>query len=54
MVFYSLNLDVTINPLPQEVPNPVRCDEDELHASYGAAHTLLGRRPGGIMPPESR
>src|SRR6266566_3677265 len=30
----SLNLDVPINPLPQEVPNPVRCDEDEVHSSY--------------------
>ena len=34
----SLNLDVTINPLPQEVPNPVRCDEDEVHCSYDAVY----------------
>jgi hypothetical protein len=30
----ALGLDVTINPLPQEVANPIRCDEDEEHASY--------------------
>jgi hypothetical protein len=30
----ALNLEVTINPLPQEVPNPIRCDEDDVHASY--------------------
>src|SRR5205823_6468378 len=30
----ALNLEVTINTLPQEVPNPIRCDEDDVHASY--------------------
>jgi hypothetical protein len=30
----SLDIDVTINPLPQEVPNPIRCDQDDVHASY--------------------
>ena len=30
----ALDLEVTINPLPQEVPNPIRCDEDDVHASY--------------------
>jgi hypothetical protein len=30
----SLNIDVTINPLPQEVPNPIRFDQDDEHASY--------------------
>ncbi|HEV2457242.1 MAG TPA: DUF5996 family protein [Ktedonobacterales bacterium] len=30
----ALRLDVTINPLPHEVANPIRCDEDEEHASY--------------------
>ena len=24
----SLNIDVTINTLPQEVPNPIRCDQE--------------------------
>jgi Family of unknown function (DUF5996) len=33
----SLGIDVTINPLPQEVANPIRCDEDEEHAAYDAA-----------------
>ena len=33
----SLGIEVTINPLPQEVPNPIRCDEDEEHAAYDAA-----------------
>jgi hypothetical protein len=31
---HALGIEVTINPLPSEIPNPVRCDEDELHASY--------------------
>src|SRR5260370_8279418 len=30
----SLNINVTINTLPCEVPNPIRCDEDFVHASY--------------------
>ncbi len=30
----SLNINVTINTLPSEVANPIRCDEDEVHASY--------------------
>ena len=33
----SLGIEVTINPLPQEVANPIRCDEDEEHAAYHAA-----------------
>jgi hypothetical protein len=33
----SLGIDVAINPLPQEVANPIRCDEDEEHAAYDAA-----------------
>jgi hypothetical protein len=33
----ALRLDVSINPLPQEIANPVRCDQDEGHASYDAA-----------------
>lgn len=31
---HDLGIEITINPLPCEVPNPIRCDEDEVHASY--------------------
>jgi hypothetical protein len=31
---HALGIDVTINPVPQEVPNPIRCDEDTIHCSY--------------------
>jgi Family of unknown function (DUF5996) len=34
----ALDTDVSINPLPQEVANPIRCDEDEEHAAYDAAY----------------
>ncbi|HWE63494.1 MAG TPA: DUF5996 family protein, partial [Chloroflexota bacterium] len=34
----ALDLEVTINPLPQEVPEPIRCDEDTIHCSYDAAY----------------
>jgi hypothetical protein len=30
----SLNIYVIINTLPSEVTNPIRCDVDEVHASY--------------------
>jgi len=30
----ELGIDVQINPKPQEVPNPIRLDQDETHASY--------------------
>ncbi len=30
----ALGIEVTINPLPNEVPSPIRCDIDEVHASY--------------------
>jgi hypothetical protein len=30
----ALGIQVTINTLPSEVQNPIRCDEDEVHASY--------------------
>jgi hypothetical protein len=30
----SLKINVTINTLPSEVVNPIRCDEDDVHASY--------------------
>lgn len=32
----ALGIDVTINPLPQEVTNPIRCDEDYEHCFYDA------------------
>jgi Family of unknown function (DUF5996) len=34
----SQNIDVAINTLPQEVPNPIRCDQDDEHASYDAEY----------------
>ena len=30
----ALGIDVTINTLPSEVSNPIRCDVDEVHSSY--------------------
>lgn len=39
-VLGSLGLDVTINPQPQEVPNPIRFSEDDQHASYDAASVV--------------
>src|ERR1700680_4894877 len=30
----ALGIEVTINTLPSEIPSPIRCDEDEIHASY--------------------
>ncbi len=30
----ALGIEVTIDPLPTEVPNPIRCDINETHASY--------------------
>jgi hypothetical protein len=35
-ILVALRIDVLINPLPQEVTNPIRCDEDHEHASYDA------------------
>jgi hypothetical protein len=34
----ALDIEVAINPLPQEVRDPIRCDEDHVHASYDAAY----------------
>jgi hypothetical protein len=31
---HALGIEVRINTLPSEVANPIRCDEDEVHASY--------------------
>ena len=33
-VLRSLNIDVKIWPMPVEVPNPIRFDQDTTHASY--------------------
>lgn len=30
----ALGIQVSINTLPSEVQNPIRCDEDHMHASY--------------------
>jgi hypothetical protein len=30
----ALGIEVTINTRPCEIRNPIRCDEDEIHASY--------------------
>jgi hypothetical protein len=32
----ALGFEVTLNPLPQEIANPIRCDEDEEHDAYDA------------------
>lgn len=34
----SLGIEVAIWPMPQEVPNPIRFDEDDVHASYDAEY----------------
>ncbi len=31
---HALGIEITINTLPSEVQNPIRCDVDEVHASY--------------------
>ena len=33
---HALDIDVAINPLPQELADPIRFDEDTVHASYDA------------------
>jgi Family of unknown function (DUF5996) len=30
----AMGIEVTINPLPVEIPNPISCDVDREHASY--------------------
>jgi hypothetical protein len=37
----EMNLPVRIWPMPSEVPNPIRFDEDTVHASYEPAHANL-------------
>ena len=34
----ELGVDVEINTLPSEVPDPIRFEEDEVHASYDGEH----------------
>ena len=34
----ALGINVTINPMPQEVPDAVPCDEDDVHDSYDAEY----------------
>lgn len=34
----ALAIDVSINPVPTEVPNPISCDSDRAHASYEAEY----------------
>jgi hypothetical protein len=36
-ILRALDIDVHINPLPQEVPNPIPFDKDTVHAAYDAA-----------------
>src|SRR2546429_4105781 len=36
---HALGIEVTINPLPSEVRHPIRCDVDEVHASYDSLYT---------------
>src|SRR5215470_16342836 len=33
-MLHSAGIDVSINPHPQEIPNPIPFDQDETHASY--------------------
>ncbi|HTP57642.1 MAG TPA: DUF5996 family protein [Spirochaetia bacterium] len=35
----DLGIRVAINTLPSEVKNPVRCDQDEVHASYDGEYS---------------
>jgi hypothetical protein len=35
---HALGIEVAINPLPQEVPDPIPCDEDTVHCSYDAEY----------------
>src|SRR5256714_4088111 len=33
-ILHTLQIDVQINTTPQEVPNPIACDIDTVHAAY--------------------
>jgi len=41
----GMDIDVEIWPMPVEVPNPIRFDEDETHASYDAEYANQYWRP---------
>jgi Family of unknown function (DUF5996) len=40
----SLGIDVRINTMPQEVPSPIACDVDTVHASYDADYVTRFQR----------
>lgn len=35
---HSIGVEVKIWPMPVEIPNPVRFDQDQIHASYDSGH----------------
>lgn len=35
---HSLGIEVKIWPVPVEIPNPIRFDQDRIHASYNSEH----------------
>ncbi|HEX6484839.1 MAG TPA: DUF5996 family protein, partial [Ktedonobacteraceae bacterium] len=41
---HGLGIQVTINTLPSEVQSPIRCDIDEVHASYDPLYAQRFRR----------
>jgi hypothetical protein len=43
-ILRSMGLTVKINPMPQEVDSPIRCDEDYFHAQYDQAYIERYRR----------
>jgi hypothetical protein len=43
-ILASMGLEVKINPMPQEVADPIRCDQDNEHASYDEAYIERFRR----------
>jgi hypothetical protein len=42
---HALGIQVTINTLPSEVQSPIRCDIDEVHASYDPLYAQLLAHP---------
>jgi hypothetical protein len=40
----SVGIEVKINTIPQEVPNPIACDVDTVHASYDREYVERFRR----------
>jgi hypothetical protein len=43
-ILASMGLGVKINPMPQEVANPIRCDQDHEHAAYDELYIERFRR----------